>query len=491
MRFWSIICLCLLNSSFILSQAGIYDENELKVQTEFIESLLDKYSQDHENSVEHLDVVIATLPDNGAAYFERAKAYKELEDFEKAYSDVKKAIKFDGKLLPYIQLKFDLETILEKWSDLIVTTRTMMNVEPNNILNYYDLVSIYTALGDDNSALGALEETQSRFGINERIANSKIKIYQSRNELEKISLTLMDLSKAYPNDLKPKYRLLDIYIESDDSLAAENIVQEILKTEPDDERARLYLAQKNSKSEGLAGLEIIMRDPAIDVDRKIKQLIPYLERMSNDPNDSQNALLKSYLDVLAKNYSNDAKVFAISGDFYFHTGQLEKALKMYEHTLDINDSVFDVWAHLLITQYYLGQIKPMYFKSEEAVDLFPNKAEAYYLYCLASTYLSKFNQAQEYVEEGLLISTGNKFWKMQLESIAIHQLYVEGSIVDAEVHIEKYGDLMKSDAVLLKLYGDILSKKGMLEEAKASYKKAYELGFTSETLKQLLDASGS
>jgi tetratricopeptide (TPR) repeat protein len=475
----------------LMSQAGIYSENDVKVQTEFIESLLAKYSQNNEKAIEHLDAVIATLPDNGAAYFERAKAYKELEDFEKAYSDIIKAIKFDGKLLPYIQLKYDLETILEKWGDLIVTTRSIINVEPDNIYNYYDLVNIYKALGDDNSALGALEETQYRFGINERIANSKIKIYQSKNDINKIKETLNAQSIAYPNDMIPRYRLLDIYIEINDTVAADIIVNDILDIDPDDERARLYQAHKNSKSSGLAGLDLIIKDEAIDVDQKIMQLIPYMERMTSDASDDQNKSLKTYLDVLVQMYPNDPKVFAISGDYYFHTGQLKKALDHYERTLEINDTVFDVWANMIVTMYYLGDIKSMYFKSEEAVDFFPNKAEAYYLYCLASTYLSKFKLAQDYVEEGMLISSGNEYWKQKLESIAIHQLFVEGSYKDAIVQSEKYPKLLMTDAIHSKLFGDLLLKTGDSVNAKRYYKQAYELGFKSPELKQSIYASGS
>lgn len=489
-RSFAYILLNIISLS-LASQAGIYSENDVKVQSEFIESLIAKYSQDNEKAIEHLDAVIATLPDNGAAYFERAKAYKELENYEKAYSDINKAIKFDGKLLPYIQLKYDLETILEKWGELIITTRAIINVEPDNIFNYYDLVNIYQALGDNDSALGALEETQNRFGINERIANSKIKIYQSKNDLEKIKETLISQSKAFQNDMIPRYRLLDIYIEINDSTAANRLVDEILSVDPDDERARLYIAHKNSKSGGLAGLELIIRDKGIDVDKKILQLIPYMESMTDDSSDEQNINLKSYLDILKSDYPDDPKVFAISGDYYFHTGQLNKALEHYQRTLEINDSVFDVWANMLVTMYYLGEIKPMYFKSEEAVDLFPNKAEAYYLYCLASTYLSKFSLSQDYVEEGLLISTGNEYWKQKLESIAIHQLYVEGSYKDGIFQCEKFPKLLMSDAIHAKLFGDLLLKIGDNINAIKYYQQAYDLGFKAPDLKQSIDASGS
>ena len=489
-RSFSYLLLSIFSLSLV-SQAGIYSENDVKVQTEFIESLIAKYSQDNDKAIEHLDAVIATLPDNGASYFERAKAYKALEKFEKAYSDINKAIKFDGKLLPYIQLKYDLETILEKWGELIVTTRAIIKVQPENIFNYYDLVNIYKALGDDDSALGALEEAQSRFGINERIANSKIKIYQSKNDLRKIKETLISHSKAFPNNMIPRYRLLDIYIETSDTTAADLLVEDILKVDPDDDRARLYNAHKNSKSSGLAGLEFIIRDKGIDVDKKIMQLIPYMERMTDDATDEQNINLKAYLDILISDYPDDPKVFAISGDFYFHTGQLEEAIEHYEKTLEINDSVFDVWANMIVSMYYLGEIKLMYFKSEEAVDLFPNRAEAYYLYCLASTYLSKFSLAQDYVEEGLLISTGNEYWKQKLESVAVHQLFVVGAYKDGLLQSEKFPKLLMSDAIHSKLFGDLLLKTGDSTKAIKYYQQAFELGFKSTELKQSIDASGS
>jgi len=493
MRIYFLLLL-LSVSALSFGQAGIYNEAEIKDQSAFIDAIAFQIAEKYGKSVEELDKLISTAPNNAVLYFERAKAHSDLKNLDKAYVDIKKAIKFDPTKISFFQLKFDIEGHLGEYEEQVLTAEHLVKLEPNNIYNYYDTYNCYRTVSNDKQALVVLDKIINIFGIDERTTNSKIELLKAKNDQTGITETLNKLSSAYSGNITYKHRLAEHLTQIGNTDAADQVYTEILKIEPDDPIANVIKLKNNKGSEGTSDLSIIdalISNSEMPLDPKILELIPFIQKMSSDETDPVNLKLLSVLKKLETLHPNSAKVNSILGDFYFNSGQFKNAITAYKKTIDYNSSVIDVWDQLLTSMFYTNDVKGMDRYSEDLIETFPNKVEGYYYQALHYIISDNHAEAESYIQEGSLIAGRDETKHNHINVAKMHLALSKNDLEAASTIADGMTAFAMKESIASKLIGDVKDGQGKKKEAVNYWKQAYRLGYITNELKDLIDAAGS
>ncbi len=474
------------------AQPGIYSETDVGTQTEFIEAISLKLSGKYEKEIELLEKILISQSNNDVIYYELAIAYWNLEKLDLATKNMEKALKFNPDQIRYWELKADFEEQGENFSKRHTSLEKLISLEPKNQNHYKKLFDNAVYLQDADAALEILDREEKLFGFDKDLAGRKIEILKLNRDMYGIEQTLLALSNSEPQNIEYLLRVASFYKKSKNKKAAGKYYAKVLDLDPDNPVANLASVggdiEKVDESTYFRAIKPLIENENIELDAKIKELIPYIEKMPLDKSDSYNVSLVDILSSLKNLYPNEAKVHSILGDFYFNSRQLEEAKKEYKVTLDLRDNVFQVWEQLMRTLYYTESYEELAKVSYDCMDLFPNEFSAFYYASLAAIYGKKMNVLNGLMAEGLLVSTGSAVKQQQMNSLEAHKLHVEKDADGAIKKVEElYGKEKIVDPEILKLMGDIMESKKEFGEAVRFWNSAFSQGFYSTQIKEKLD----
>ena len=178
---------------------------------------------------------------------------------------------------------------------------------------------------------------------------------------------------------------------------AKEIFQKILILDPKDAQANIALASSNNREESnaifLSTLKPIFQQEDVDIDLKIKEMIPYIQKVANTGNKKLADAVIELAQILTDVHPNNAKSFSVYGDLLNHSERPKEALVKYMQTLKLDNSVFTVWEQVMYLNLELNDFDALLKTSNEALDLFPNKAKAYYLNGIANSEKRNYTDA--------------------------------------------------------------------------------------------------
>lgn len=474
------------------AQPGIYNESDISTQTDFIEALSLKMSGKYQKEIELLEKILISQSDNDAIYYELAIAYWKLEKLDLASRNMEKALNFNPEQISYWKLKADIEEQGQNFEKRTATLEKLIQLESGNRMHYKNLFDNAVYLQNSDAALAILEREEKVFGFNKDLANRRIEIFKLTRDIYGIEQTLVALSDSEPKNVEFLLRVASFYKKSDNRKAASKYYTRVLELDPDNPVANLANVggdiDKVDESTYFRAIKPLIENQNIELDAKIKELIPYIAKMPIDKEDNYNVSLYEILSSLKNLYPQEAKVHSILGDYYFNSRQLLEAKKEYNTTISLRDNVFQVWEQLMRTQYYTEDYKELAKTSEECIDLFPNQSIAYYYGTLAAVYGNDMGRIEELMEEGILVSSGAPDKQQQIRGLAAHQYFMENK-ADAAIKIveELYGKDKITDPEILKLLGDIMESKKELEAAVKYWNSAFTYGFYSSQVKEKMD----
>ncbi len=473
-------------------QPGLYTEMDIATQTEFIEAISMKMSGKFEKEIELLEKILVAQSNNDVIYYELAIAYWNLEKLDLAAKNIEKALKFNSSQISYWQLKADIEEDSENFEQRSASLEKLITLDPGNREHYKKLFDNTVYLQDAEKALRVLEREEKNFGFNKDLANRRIEILKLTRDVYGIEETLVALSDSEPNNIEYLLRVASFYKKADDKKAADTYYARVLVLDPDNPVANLANVggdiEKIDESSYFRAIKPLIENENIDLDVKIKELIPYIAKMPLDKNDNYNVSLFEILSSLKNLYPQDAKVYSILGDYYFNSRQLLEAKKEYNTTIGLRDNVFPVWEQLMRTLYYTEDYAQLAIVSEECIDLFPNQSSAFYYSSLAAIYGKNITALADLMEEGMLVSTGAPDKQQQIKSLEAHKFFMENKADAAITKVEEiYGKDKLTDPETLKLLGDIMESKKEFDKAVEYWNSAFQNGFYSSQIKEKMD----
>ncbi len=409
--------LLLLSAVFILAQPKVRpSEVDINVQKIFIEATKEKLLERYEDAAYLFTEVLKQDNKNHAAAYELARMYDVLEKPSKAIQAIKKAIALDQSNIWY---KITYGQILKNANRDTEATKVfeaLAKEHPDNEYYHYQWAFFLVRSKDPEGAIKIYNMLEQKQGVSEELTKKKHSLFLGLGRTKKAAEEIQNLIRTYPKEIKYHLMLAEHYKETGEDSKAGGVYEDILKIEPDNPEANLALAdgfqEKGDDVRYLNSIKPIFKKPEVEIDIKIKKLLPYVKKFATQPKeeiDDDLAVQALELgEILATVHPQEAKAHSIYADILLNTtNESKKALDAYYRTKKLNNTVFSVWEQIMYINAELGNYDELLKVSEEALDLFPNQAKAYYLNGIALNQKERSKDAINSYEQSLMMAGKN------------------------------------------------------------------------------------
>jgi len=401
---------CMLCCASLHAQDAVRVTEEF-VNTEkiFIEASREKILGNYENAAFLYKEVLKRDRSNHAAAYELARIYDVLDKDDKALSSIKMAVALDKKNPWYQMFAAD---VYEKKTDYKAAAKVykkLVDEEPDNNYYYSRWAFFLVKAKQPEKALEVYNLLEQKIGISEEVCRKKHTLYLGMGEEENAAAEYQKLVEYYPNQIQFRHQLAEFYYSINKKDLALGVYQQILDIDPDDTNATLALANTDA-GEGsddvntLRRLKPIFEKPEIEIDAKIGELMPFLEKVVETKDQALAVALLDLSTTIEKIHPKDAKGYSLSGDILYHTGDNTAALEKYNSAIELRSNVFPIWENVMYIHAENKDFEVLRTVSDRAMDFFPNQPRCYYFNGIANGELRKHEDAVDAFKQAIMMS---------------------------------------------------------------------------------------
>ena len=472
----------LLPTLVIFAQTKRTTEAVVNIEKVFIEATREKILGNYENAAVLFKEVLRQDKVNHAAAYELSRLYDVLDKDDKALQSIKMAIALDGSNEWYQMFLADVH---QKQGDNLESAKLYEKLAKSNptVEYYYSKWAYFLVRAKEpEKAVKVYNIMEKKYGINPEYSRKKKTLWFSVGDHKKAAEEIKRLIKSAPQNIDYRLDLAEFYEQIGDQENAKKTYAGIIEIEPENAVAKIALAgdmKKQGRDDSyLSSLKPVFQDANVNIDVKIKELIPYVHKIASDNSDTEltNTAIE-LADILEQVHPTEAKSYSVHGDLLYYSGKERKALEKYNKTIELDQSIFTVWEQIMYIHALSDELDELIDVSERAMDYFPNHAKAYYFNGIGYNQKAKHKEAKSSLEQALIMAGKNNELKVDIYK----------NLGEAYFYLKKYDQsfdayekalAMNPDAAnVLNDYSFFLSQKsgGDLDKAKNLIEKANKL----------------
>ena len=472
----------------MVSQEGSrFSEEEIASMDEFMAAQVAIYSGRYDQAIPMLVELHKKDRKNGMVVFELAKAYEATED----YSSADKYGAMAVRLLPdnlWAKLYYGKLMIkMEKYSDGADVFQQLAKIDSKDESHFDNYIKCLINADEGKKAMDEVKVWLAENPINERISRIQYDYWMQQGKEKEAEKALEMLSDQYPTEVRYLNNLASFYVNQDHKEKALKIFEKILALDPNhpEANAAMIALAPTKEADGpfLRTLLPIIERQDVDINIKIKELIPFVEKYAENQSEDLGGALLTLTETLTLIHPDDAKSFSIRGDVLYINNNKPEAIQSYQKTLELDDTNYLVWIQLMQVLDEENQLKDLSIIALNAIDLFPNQGASYYYYGLAENAQGNTSNALDYLNEGIFIAGRDQKIINDIQSEMARSYIIEGNLAQANSTIDKALTVSKEmNPNALEVKGDLLAAEGKLADAVEYWKKAQDLGSTRKSL---------
>ncbi len=464
-----IYSLCLvvgcLAVGFAQKPANRLSEKEINIQKIYIEANKEKLLGNDEDAIILFSEVIRKQPTNDAAAYELAKLYLKTGDKSKALNYAQKAVNISPENVWYSTYFAEILAKNGDYDKAADLYESLVTQYPDQQDFYFEWAYMFIKDGKTDEAIEIYNKVEDKIGVNERTTKRKYSLYLVQGKNKKAETELQKLVKAFPSESLYYQLLAEFYNQQNRANDAKEIYKKMLEIDPEDPVANLALAESFKESGDderfLSSIEDLFKNPDVNIDIKIKEIAPYITKMPEYA--SQPSTRTKILDLgetLTEIHADEPKAFSVYGDLLYHADENELALKAYEKTLELDQSVFMVWEQMMYIQSGMGLADELLKTSENTMDLFPNQAVAYFMNGKAYALKKQYSDAVDAFDQALMMSVRDKSRRLEIYTELGAVYHYQEKYAKSNEAFEDALRINPRDVVALNNYSALLCERG-------------------------------
>jgi tetratricopeptide (TPR) repeat protein len=415
---------------------------------------------------------------NDAAMFELARILISQNKVNDAQFFAKSAAAINPDNEWYQMLLADIYQKTRQYDEATVVYNRLIKRFPHRIDYSLELANILVLAGKHTEALKIYDKIENEVGVSPELSLQKEQLWIKLGNIDKAAGELLKLIEKYPDESQFYGMLAELYQANDMHEKAIELYNKIEQIDPGNPFVHLSLAEhyrsKGEKTKSFSHLKQAFNSPKLELETKITILSSYFPLVQNSPEMMEQALELN--EEMVKSHGEDARVYAIYGDFLFTAKKNEQAKVQYLKALDLDKDKFAVWQQLLWIDNELRDYSSMKSRSEEALTYFPNQPLVYFFNGLANSQLKNYQEAVDSYKTGSILVVDNDAMLVQFYSSmgdSYHQLKKHK---ESDESYEKALNIDPQNATVLNNYSYYLSLRGEnLEKAEKMSKLSNKL----------------
>lgn len=435
------------------------EKTRLEFDYSFMEGVRSKITGDYQAAIGWFDNCLKILPSSSVAKYEIAGILTAGEDYNGALQLAREAVAgnldnmwYKILLANILQKKAMIEEACNVYADIIAKY-------PNKEEFYLIEAELYISVEKWQKAIEVFDRYEQQNGITEPVSIEKIKLYTKLDDVKKASNELLKLIRKFPDKSEYLSLLAELYFNYNQDKKGLQILDRILKAEPDNGFVHFYLAdyyrsKKELKEADRHTKEALVSDK-IENGYKIQYILKLI--LNPDTTLTSDSQLDNYMNLLMQKYSDDLSVRALHSDFLKKDHKLAEARNELEYILSKDKNNYLIWEELLLMCNEMGDTTCMYRHGIEAIKYFPEQPLPYALSGIALMMQKQFAEALPLFEKGVELTDDKPELRSQFYSYLADCYYNLDSVERAFKMFDEVLKINPNDILVLNNYAYYLS----------------------------------
>lgn len=435
------------------------EKTRLEFDYSFMEGVRSKITGDYQAAIGWFDNCLKILPSSSVAKYEIAGILTAGEDYNGALQLAREAVAGNPDNMWYkillaniLQKKAMIEEACNVYADIIAKY-------PNKEEFYLIEAELYISVEKWQKAIEVFDRYEQQNGITEPVSIEKIKLYTKLDDVKKASNELLKLIRKFPDKSEYLSLLAELYFNYNQDKKGLQILDRILKAEPDNGFVHFYLAdyyrsKKELKEADKHTKEALVSDK-IENGYKIQYILKLI--LNPDTTLTSDSQLDNYMNLLMQKYSDDLSVRALHSDFLKKDHKLAEARNELEYILSKDKNNYLIWEELLLMCNEMGDTTCMYRHGIEAIKYFPLQPLPYALSGIALMMQKQFAEALPLFEKGVELTDDKPELRSQFYSYLADCYYNLDSVERAFKMFDEVLKINPNDILVLNNYAYYLS----------------------------------
>ncbi len=458
--------------------SAISEEDQKKFEYLFVEGLKEKALENMQKAIQLFSSCLEIDPNSSASMYELAQIHAANNDFTSASLLLEKAISISPDNKWYKMLLARVYQQTKKFAEAAEIYDQLLQNEPEDLDFLYRKAILLSNAGEFEEAIDTYNKMEEIAGINEQISVAKQQLYVENDQVEKAFEEIEKLIEFNPEEPQYYGLMADLFQNQGDSVNALKYYRRIQELDPENGFVHFSLAnyylQKDDIEKSFEETKKGFQSKEVDIQTKMQL---YMMLTSNPDQSKLTPDQEVELaEILVETHPDEHMVYTIRAESFLKKNKLKEARDELLKALEIEKNDYMLWERLLFIDNDLQDWDGLYEHSKEAMDLFPNQPQTYFLHAIACVQLEKFEETVSVSDEGLMYVVDNPQMKGQFIMLKGEALYKMGEMGEAFEMFDASVELDPDNHIALNNYAYYLSLAGEnLDKAERMSGKVIEM----------------
>lgn len=470
-----IVCFIFSCGSPKISADSSVSSADYPYMERFHEGVRQKAKGQVSEAIKTFESCLLIKPTDDAVVYALAQCHLMQDEKQKAALYTEKASKLDPKNIWYTQELAYMYFEQGKLAEASTCFKKLVAEQPKNVDWLFGYAELLKRTGKNEEALSNYDKMEDQLGIIPEISIEKFNLYTSLKQDEKALQCLLEARRLYPDDINLIGTLIDYYFQKREINKAKEMLNELVRTNPNNGRAHLALAdlamREQRKEDAYNHFKQAFIAEGVDIETKNSVLSAF---------SSQQVTMDKEVIELAQlvheQHPDNATALAFLGDFYLRNDKKTEALTYLKKSLKANDNNYNTWNQVLMLEYQLFYFDSLYKDARACSALFPTLSNVQLLYAEACSALEHYEETIEAVNLGIESVVNDNLIYAEFQALKAHALYVLKKSSEGKALYLKAIDKDPTNSRIKLNYAQDLAK---YENALAEAKKIIEQTFTN------------
>ena len=351
---------------------------------------------------------------NGGLNYEISKICYSTSNHARALITAQNAVKTDSRNQEYL---IQLARVYEAQSNFDEANKAykkLITDFPNNEQYYYQIGANQIQLKQYDEAIKTYAKIESVFGKSFELTRQKQQLFVKQNKIDLAIKEGQALIDSDPGNLLYKVDQAEFYYYIDKKQEARNILDNVLKQDPDQVQAHVLYADiyKSSGEETKVFNEYkyLLSRENVSVETKQQIVQDALKYATTDVTKAQ---LLELTTIFVGTNPNDDIALTSHGDALFLNNKKKESRKYYSEAAKIDGNNYNLWLQILTLDYEFQEYDTLVAHSTMAIEYYPNQSNLTYFKGIGYFNLKKYPEAIEALEETKSLAGSNQSLKTQ------------------------------------------------------------------------------
>ncbi len=369
----------------------IAEQQKTKIDNAYYEALKQLALSNKESAETNLLRCLEIDPKHHASMYLLGTIHQGKGDFRQAMIYYGNAAKLDPQNRWYLQSLADMYKAIRLYEDAAKTFELLYKLEPNQINHEYNAAAMWDLGGKPSKAIKIYNRIEKKEGINEKSSLSKEEVYIQQKDFKNALKALNKLSNAFPQEIRFKGMMADLYLQNREEEKAIKIYYQIVATNPKSGLAHMALSQyynmKGLDDSAVYHLKLAFASNDVNSKDKMENLIPRLQRIRKSDSKTKESF-EELLNILKQTESGEPNFFLISARYNQTIDRYEEARNDLEKAIQLAPNLQNAHAEIIEMDIKLKDDKKLIEHADRAISYFPH-VTGFYLYNAQANYRLK------------------------------------------------------------------------------------------------------